>query len=400
MPKTEFISRILDRRDKVDREFVEDYLAELAVERDFLQSLFNSMAEGVIALHLDGRTLFANSSAQRLLGFRLGDVVGLNILRYLQHPDLVFLIQEAMEDSESVLDREILIQEPVPRLLNINVLTINSQASEFQGLLVLMEDVTDKRARDDERRRVEKLLSIGHMAAGMAHEIRNPLNSLSLRFQLLKRSLAKKGEKIQESAQEDFDVIEDEIKRLNQVVEHVLSVSASVPKRMEELDPNILVQDFAKVIRPECREANVRLYVRTDKKLTLRVLGDPNSLRQAFLNISKNAIEAMPDGGTLSVGIRVRDDKVCFYFKDTGRGISKDEQSRIFEPYYTTRAKGTGLGLMVVERAVQYHGGSIELDSKPGKGSEFRILLPVHSGSVRMLEMKDRKAPKKSRGRR
>jgi len=392
VPKTDFISKVLKRREKIDWGFMEDYLVELARERDALQELFNSMAEGVLALLHDGRTFFANSAAQRLLGFRIQDALGLNVLRFLKQPELIVLLQDLIENPSRMTETEVMIQVPSPRVLSISALPVKSESEVTGRLLILIEDITDRRARTEEQKRMEKLLSIGHMAAGLAHEIRNPLNSLSLRIQLLKRAFrnahALNDPRMRDSIQEDLAIIEDEISRLNQVVEQALHASASMPKAMLEIDPAFFLQDLERFVRPECEQAGVTLGIQIETEPTVRVLGDRNALRQVFLNLVKNALEAMPDGGHLVLCCQRVRDQICFCVRDTGRGMSPEEQESIFEPYYTTRAKGTGLGLVIVQRSVQNHGGSIEVESALGKGTEIRLYFPIYLGPPRMIEMR------------
>ncbi len=298
-----------------------------------------------------------------------------------------------MADPNQIIDQDINIDTPSNRILNVNIYPLAAAGSGVKGFLVFLQDVTDPRSKSQEKRRVERLLSIAHMAAGLSHEIRNPLNSLSIRLQLLKRTIQKdecfRQSPAHDSLQEDLSVIEEEIQRLNQVVEQVLAASVSVPKNLTEIDPAMFLEDFAKRIGPECDDAGVMLEVNLNDLKDAKILGDPNSLRQVFLNLAQNAIQAMPNGGRLGLEVEIRDAQVCFIFSDTGRGISEDDRQRVFEPYYTTRAKGTGLGLVIVERTIQNHHGSIELDSTQGKGSEFRILLPIYHGLAPRIEMKN-----------
>jgi len=394
LPKTRFVSKILNRREKIGRELVEDYLLDLARERDFFQELFDAMSEGVLAVLEDGRALFANTAAQRFLGIRASEVLDHNVFKFLQQPELSLYLEEVLALPGRTMDREIVIQTPTVRVLNVSVFPLRSTAqTNLEGILVLMQDVTDERARAEERKRMEKLLSIGHMAAGMAHEIRNPLNSLSLRLQILRRSLKRpntfRDEGTRQSVEEDISVIEDEIGRLNHVVEHVLSASASIPRAMQELSPRQMLEELVRIIGPECEEGGVEITLEMQEPPDPKVFGDPHTLRQVFLNIVKNAIQAMPNGGGLFIGFEKRRGEVCFLFRDTGTGMSDEEREKIFEPYYTTRAKGTGLGLVIVQSAVQNHGGLIEVDTAPGKGAEFRLLLPIYYGQPRMIEMKE-----------
>lgn len=393
VPKTEFISRLLNRKNKVNREYVENYLLELAQERDFLKNLFDRMSEGVLALLHDGRILFGNSAALAFLGLRLQDVLGTNILRSLNQPELAALLEESLERSERMVDKEVLVQYPALRLLNVNAFPVSRILEDEEGLLVLLQDITDTRARIEDQRRLEKLMSIGHMAAGMAHEIRNPLNSLSLRIQLLKRTLKQlehtEYKALSDSIEDDVRVIQEEIERLNQVVERVLAASVSVPKKMEEIDPGRLLLSLERTIRPECEEAGIELIVKKSDLPDVKLWGDENALRQAFLNLTKNALHATKREDSLIVGTRKNREQLCIYFKDTGRGMSEEELSKIFEPYYTTRANGSGLGLVIVERIIQNHGGVVEVESQEGKGTEFRVCLPIYLGQPLMLEMKE-----------
>jgi signal transduction histidine kinase len=237
-----------------------------------------------------------------------------------------------------------------------------------------------------------KLAALGRLSAGVAHEVKNPLNAMMIHLELLRQQVA--PAKIRAStgsgrttvaeqpptmdrseAMEHVDVIAHEIRRLDEVVQGFLKFTRPEDLKLQPLALKALLDEIVPIVRPEADRTNVQLIVSCDGAPDVN--GDPAMLRQAFLNLALNACQAMPNGGTLRITCEsARGRRVAIVFSDAGVGIAPANLQRIFDLYFTTKEKGSGIGLSMVYRTVQMHDGEIEVQSTPGAGTTFRLLLP------------------------
>jgi len=239
-----------------------------------------------------------------------------------------------------------------------------------------------------------KLVALGRLTAGVAHEVKNPLNAMTIHLELLKQKLTAAGraraagggaENAAEGPRTDVEpalehvrIISAEIQRLDQVMQGLLKFTRSEDLKPQTLSLAALVDDVVGVIRPECEAAGVNVVVEGVDRLP-PITGDPTMLRQALLNLALNARQAMPNGGTLRISATPRAKRIDISVEDTGDGIQPEHLGRIFDLYFTTREKGSGIGLSMVYRTVQLHDGEIEVQSTEGRGTTFRISLPQAS---------------------
>jgi signal transduction histidine kinase len=244
-----------------------------------------------------------------------------------------------------------------------------------------------------------KLAALGRLSAGVAHEVKNPLNSMMIHLELLRQQVAPRpmtnlrgaGSRgvaaaiaadapTTDSAQalQHVDVIAGEIRRLDEVVQGFLKFARPEDLKLQSVALSVLLDEVMPIVRPEADRNRVQLTVECDGALAVN--GDPSMLRQAFLNLALNACQAMPDGGMLRVACKPASrGRVAIVVEDTGSGIKPEHLDRIFDLYFTTKPKGSGIGLSMVYRIVQMHDGEIEIESTPGKGTTFRIYLPQAS---------------------
>jgi signal transduction histidine kinase len=246
-----------------------------------------------------------------------------------------------------------------------------------------------------------KLMALGRLSAGVAHEVKNPLNAMTIHLELLKQKLlgsARPGARqtaralaegqgpvtvaavgspaVPTGALEHVKIIAAEIRRLDEVMQGFLKFTRSEDLKLQPISLGGLVTEVVRVVEPECRQGGVAVRVEGFEGLP-SINGDPAMLRQALLNLSLNACQAMPDGGTLRVAARaIGQQQVEVVFEDTGVGIKPEHLGRIFDLYFTTRSGGSGIGLAMVYRAVQLHDGEIEVHSTEGRGTTFRLLFP------------------------
>ena len=249
---------------------------------------------------------------------------------------------------------------------------------------VILSDITKEKKSTEARIEDERTSSILLLAAGVAHELGNPLNSLTIHLQLIERKLKKlKASKGTESVAESLQVCREEVMRLDGIISHFLEAIRPQPPDLAETD---LGEVLAEVLRFQHRElADRDVAVEAETGDLPRVMADRNQLKQVFFNITKNAMEAMQPGGRLRIKSRVDDESVYLLFGDTGSGIKPEDLVRMFQPYHTTKTGGHGLGLMIAQRIMRDHGGQIGLESKPGVGTVVTLQFPRKDRRVRML---------------
>ena len=254
----------------------------------------------------------------------------------------------------------------------------------IQGDFIYFEDVTDKRLEEARLRRAESLASMTTMAASVAHEIKNPLGSISIYLQLMQKSLNSDKETCRNDLEEYLSVISEEVERLNSIVVDYLFAVRPMDTHPIPTDINSIIQELITFVQYELQEACITVEEFPQKGLPLLNL-DEKLIKQALLNIIKNALAAMENGGTLTVSTFSKDNMVYVRIRDTGTGIPSEMISKIFEPYFTTKENGSGLGLTVVYKVIKEHGGELRVFSKEGEGTTFTILLPIPQTDKKLL---------------
>jgi signal transduction histidine kinase/HAMP domain-containing protein len=268
---------------------------------------------------------------------------------------------------------------------------IDDQARGFVGVMLVARNVGALSQVQNTLRYSRKLASLNRLLAGVAHEVKNPLNAMTIHLELLRQKLRMGLSQPVAAGQGDgggvpersaipalmthVSIIGDEIQRLDQVVQGFLRFSRPEELQLEPVDVSALIDDVADVVRPQAEQAAIEVAVAVDGAYSVQA--DRPMLRQAMLNLALNAIEAMPDGGRLTFTARpLNETQVELGVTDTGGGIAPEHLSRVFELYFTTRERGSGLGLSMVYRTAQLHDGTVEVESSPGRGASFRLCLP------------------------
>jgi two-component system, sporulation sensor kinase E len=379
-----FVERALAKLPRLNEDQMRSLLYALAEDNGHMDAALDSMLDGIVVCDRDHLPIIYNKSAERMLRFSLPDPAERPLWFSVADEDLSKFFRETLEGEETALDREFgLDAKGSTRLLSVSVSTLVSQG-RIEGAIVHMEDITEKRRKEAQLRRAESLASLTTLAAGVAHEIKNPLGSLSIHIQLIKRALHGKSEVDTAFIERHLGVVDEEIDRLNKIVVDFLFAVRPMDVQLRAADPGALVAEIADFIKPEAERAGVMVAAEIAEGLP-RVALDERLMKQALLNLVKNALAAMPGGGKLRLAALCADDELRLVVEDSGVGISEESLPKIFEPYFTTKENGTGLGLTITFKIVREHDGEITVSSRAGQGSTFTIILPVPQKEQRLL---------------
>ncbi len=386
--KNSSLDRVLGRLDTLDSVNLANLVQRLARERGLLEEIFNTLQEGVLVIALDGEIDYANDAAHRLIGLGEDELAGQTLWRLI--PGLRPSLGGALEDDSAaalpVVAREFELTYPEPRTVRLYMVPFRGEArGDARRFAVILTDVTRDKRATAQQLEDERTSSILLLAAGVAHELGNPLNSLTIHLQLIERKLKKlKASKEAESLADSLKVCRSEVARLDGIIANFLDAIRPRPPDLAELD---LAEVLTEVLRFQQREfADRRIAVEVEELGDLpAVMADRNQLKQVFFNLTKNALDAMEPGGRLKIRARADDDSVFLLFGDSGSGIKQEDLVRLFQPYHTTKPGGHGLGLMIVQRILREHGGQVGIESKEGIGTVVTLQFPRKDRRVRML---------------
>ena len=355
--------------------------------RTLLYQILESLEIGVVVLDERDRLAMANDSARKLLPEIPPGYASLDIMEALKHrPGLRDLVKSATRQGEYVREVEYDLGTPENSWpARITTLPLKNPQMRTTGTLLLVHDVRDVVRLEQQMRTAERLSSLGTLAAAAAHEIRNPLEALDLNLALLERSLeADTPAASGENPGRYIKIMETEISRLAGIVDNFLSFARPSRVPMAEVRLDDILRQLADLLTNQAESRRIKLDLQVEALPA--VFGSEDQLKQAFLNLAINSLEAMPDGGLLRIraettareGLSGRGGShVTVTIQDTGVGIPADQIPRLFDPYFTTRPKGTGLGLTIVHRVIRDHRGSICVESVPGEGTTFTVELPL-----------------------
>ena len=413
-PKSSFLGKVLDRIGRLDREGLQSVVERLARERSFLETLFNTIEDGVLVLDEEGHILYYNQAILTLFAGQNQFLEGQPIDRLLPELDWETLARSDVTGGVKVTRHELEITYPRHRFLSIYAAPLDGEASGSSGMALIIHDSTEARAKTFAAIETERVQALTLLAASVAHEIGNPLNALDIHLQLMEREVRRlkagahtatatrprRGFRRQKAAASDqpnvyveesaqklekyLGVAKSEIARLDYIIRQFLEALRPAPARLVMSDINRVIQETVELLRPEIdnRGLSVELQLASDLPA---IPIDPRQIKQALVNLVKNAIQAMTKGGRLILRSSHASEGIVVSVADTGGGIPEEKINRIFEPFYTTKKKGSGLGLMIVQRIVREHGGRIELESRVNKGTTFRIWLPLRERRPRLL---------------
>ena len=378
MPKKDFFDRVNERFDDFDSGSRQAFLLRLVRDRGFFEAVFNAVEEGILVIDPQLRIRYFNRAASELLALPQ-DLTNLRVSQLLQDVDWRRILGIDGQAWDKVTRQELEILYPEPRFVQFYLVPLED---DTQLAAVILRDVTENRRRQLSEVESETVKAVSLLAAGVAHEIGNPLNSLYLNLQIVERELAEK-----EDTSEQIEMLKEckhEVERLDSIIHGFLTAirpgrPVFEPVKLEELVENVL-----NFMRSEIEARRVEVKCNWATALP-PVSGDAAQLKQCVYNIVRNAVQAMTNGGELTIFGSADREFLTLEFADTGSGITPEQLSTMFSAFHTTKSGGNGIGTMIIERICREHGVEFGIVSSPGRGSVFQLRFPLSGKRVRLL---------------
>jgi two-component system, sporulation sensor kinase E len=396
--KAGFLEKLIGRLGRIGPEEVQNYFLRLAQEKGFLETVFNAIQEGVIVTELSGRITYLNEAACELFGIASADSIGKKLDERVRGLDWASLTQ-----SGGPASRDMEIFYPANRFINFYIVpliierreaagttpvdgeTTSPNKGEQVGYAMILRDITQSRRSAEQTLESERLNALTLLAAGVAHEIGNPLNSLNIHLQLMERKVRTLQGETRRELEESIEIARAEISRLDSIVTQFLRAIRPTRPQLQPENINAIIEEAVRFFAPEIKDRDIVVEQELRSDLPMLEL-DRDQMKQALYNVIKNSLEAMNRRGILRIRSDMDETHVLIRFSDTGGGISAENLSHVYEPYFTTKSTGSGLGLLIVRRIVREHGGELSIQSTDGRGLTLTIRLPYIHRRVRLLE--------------
>ncbi|NWF51597.1 MAG: PAS domain S-box protein [Nitrospirae bacterium] len=333
----------------------------------FNKEVIESLPSGLFTTDISGKLLTFNKAAEKIIGCERDSVIGRRIDEVLPYFKFPF-VQCRRE--------EVIKTNGVKKVIGFQITPLKDINGNNKGFIGIFQDLTDLKRYEAEIKRKEKLAAIGELSSNIAHEIRNPLASLKGSIEMLKD-----GTIPPDNRKRLMEIALKEMECLNRIITDFLTYSKPSQPEIRRFELHSILDETTELLKNvEQNKGNISIKKKYAGRLEIDA--DPQKLRQVFWNLGINAIEAMPKGGELVVSTKNTDDTIEIIFQDSGAGIAKQDMERVFYPFFTTKESGTGLGLSIAYRIIEEHSGKINVESNPGVGTTFEVILPKTDGKT------------------
>ena len=366
---------------KIDRlgRQVRDVKEVFSALKENLDQIMSTLQDGLMLFTRDWRTVLVSASAETFIGRPRGEVLGRSATEIFSLDDrLGRVVLNALDSHKPLLLYE--VETESGRRLQVS-LDFIEEGGERIGALLTMRDAESVRKIENEIELSRRLAAIGQLTRGVAHEVKNPINAIVVHLEILRNKL----QQVEPDTKRHMDVIGNEIRRLDRVVQMLVDFTRPVELRLADTDLRRLVEDVVLLASPDAERHGVHI----DRELPaepVMVKIDADLVKQALLNVALNGIQAMPDGGRLTLVAARTANGAQLTVHDEGPGIAADIRSKIFDLYFTTKKAGSGIGLAMTFRVMQLHNGSVDFESSPGVGTTFRLKFPQREAQVAELQ--------------
>ena len=343
--------------------------------KENLDQIMANLEDGLILFTRDWRAVLVSAAAERFLGRPRGEMLGHNVNEVFSPATrLGEVILECFEHHEPLPQTD--VETESGRRIEVSLDFIEENGENI-GALITMRDAESVRRIEDEIELSRRLAAIGRLTSGVAHEVKNPINAIVVHLEVLRQKL----QQVDPDTRRHMDVIGNEIQRLDRVVQTLVDFTRPVELRLADVDLRRIVEDVALLASPDAARHGVSIEKNVqDEPLPVKV--DSDLVKQAVLNIVLNGVQAMPEGGPLVINASRSDDEARIEVRDRGRGIPPEIRDKIFNLYFTTKPKGSGIGLAMTYRVMQLHNGAVEYETAEGQGTTFLLRFPLSMTEV------------------
>jgi PAS domain S-box-containing protein len=384
MANQKLIDKLLEKYESVDRRQFEEHFKSVIFENRFFKDAINQLEQGIIIFDKSRSVILINTSAEILLGLSAVKIRQKKITTASIDNTMLAFFEKSFSSLDVTCQEDLKIVFPREQQLRVIVSAIKDLSGDVTGWIASVFDISEFRRVSSQKAQTEKLKALLTMAGILAHELGNPLNSLSIHLQLAARAAKTMPQKYKGKIVKLLDISQTEVKRLDDIVTRFLQATRPLKTRFFEGSIHKVLDETLDLLGPELKKNKIVVHKEYASDLP-RIYMDQIEIRQAVINIIKNAIEAVHKKGLINITTSTEGNCIKVSFTDNGVGIPEDEINKIFEPYYSTKREGSGLGLVIVHRIIRDHGGQVEVHSKLGYGTTVIIYLPVEPARQKLL---------------
>jgi len=383
-----FINKAVKKSSKMNEVQLRSLVQSIFDEYSLLDSMIDSLNDGVVILDANNKVIKVNKALFLIFSVQVSECS--NIEEIIDDNEINNFINFTILNQEKCSGKEFFIQKKDEnQYISLSILPLVSH-KKIRGTIIIISNITEKKVNEIKTQRLESLARLTTAAASISHEIKNPLAAISIHVQLAKKAIVSNENIFNEKMKKHFSVIEEEIDRLNKIVVDFLFAVRPIKFEFRLLNINTIISSIVETFEDEFASCMIQIKTELDETIPL-LRGDERFLRQAFINIIVNSKHAMVEtGGLLYISTNKEENAVAVLISDNGCGIPHNIVNKIFEPYFTTKDCGTGLGLTMTYKVIKEHGGDIHVYSDLGKGTSFKVLLPIMNDKNILLIADDR----------